>query len=572
MEASESNPSSQPQTQLGKYRLVAALGRGGMADVFLAMLEGPSGFNKLLVIKELRQGVLEDGTAVQMFMDEAHLAARLNHPNIVQTLEVGSDGPRCFLVMEYLDGQPLPRVIRRARERGAQIPLQTHVRILVEVLTALDYAHSFTDFDGRPLSIVHRDVSPQNILLTYEGGVKLIDFGIAKTALASGETREGIVKGKVKYMPPEQAMGHAVDARTDIFAVGVLLWEALAGHGPWHGQGEVAIFRSLMSGAVPRLSEVSPELDADLVAIVDRAMSPKAFDRYLTAAAMRDDLESWIATCRTPPGSPRDLAALLRMLFDEDRRTLRGHLDAAIRRPDNPQPISLTRLRTDLSEVTQAPSVSKLGSVPKAYTSPVPPAPDPPLYAKLRTRSRLAMGVAAVTLVGASVVMQLRSQRPAAGPAAAAVEPATPESPHASPQREAVREEAAALARVQIRALPPSARLYVDDVAVNNPYAADLVREATHRVRADAPGYVPQTRSFVAGSDGDLDLVLDREPWRGVRPPALMPTARSAAVPTAGAATPPATLDVSAPARSAEVPPPRRKPKHELDKEDPYTQ
>jgi eukaryotic-like serine/threonine-protein kinase len=211
MEASESNPSSQPQTQLGKYRLVAALGRGGMADVFLAMLEGPSGFNKLLVIKELRQGVLEDGTAVQMFMDEAHLAARLNHPNIVQTLEVGSDGSRCFLIMEYLDGQPLPRVIRRARERGAQIPLQTHVRILVEVLTALDYAHSFTDFDGRPLSIVHRDVSPQNIILTYEGGVKLIDFGIAKTALASGETREGIVKGKVKYMPPEQAMGHAVE-------------------------------------------------------------------------------------------------------------------------------------------------------------------------------------------------------------------------------------------------------------------------------------------------------------------------------------------------------------------------
>jgi serine/threonine-protein kinase len=306
-----------------------------MADVYLAMLEGPSGFSKLLVVKELRDESHEDDIGVQMFLDEARVAARLNHPNIVQTLEVGSDEGRCFLAMEYLDGQSLRRVIHRASAANTPLPLQTHLRILVDVLSALDYAHSLREFDGTPLGIVHRDVSPQNVILTYEGHVKLIDFGIAKTVLASAETREGIVKGKVKYMPPEQATGQPVDARTDVFAVGVLLWEALAGRGPWHGESDVAIFRSLMSGVVPRLSHVRPGLHPDLVAIVDRAVSADPRERYPTAAAMRDELESRIVASHGPPATLRDLPTLLCTLFERERRELRIQIDAWIRRPES---------------------------------------------------------------------------------------------------------------------------------------------------------------------------------------------------------------------------------------------
>src|SRR5262245_6719974 len=202
---------------LGKYRLIAEIAHGGMGVVYLAMVQGPGGFNKLVVVKELKPELVEEPAFLTMFLDEARLAARLNHANIVQTNEIGSDGNRYFMAMDYLDGYSLDRVRRRARKIGVQLPVPMQLRIICAMLAGLEYAHHLTDFDGTPLSIVHRDVSPQNVFVTFDGQVRLLDFGIAKAAGAMHETVAGVLKGKVSYMAPEQARGQKVDARADVF-------------------------------------------------------------------------------------------------------------------------------------------------------------------------------------------------------------------------------------------------------------------------------------------------------------------------------------------------------------------
>src|SRR6185436_17380332 len=212
--------------RVGKYRIIALLGQGGMASVFLSVVPGPVGVNKLLVVKLLREEVSHDEDFVAMFVNEARLAARLNHANVVQTYEVGVEGRQHYLAMDYLDGQPLHAVLRKAGRSG--VPLEVQVRILAEALAGLHYAHTLRDFDGTDLRVVHRDVSPQNIFVNYDGQVKVVDFGIAKAAGAASNTQSGVFKGKLSYVAPEQAGGDLVDARADVFSVGVMLWEAIA--------------------------------------------------------------------------------------------------------------------------------------------------------------------------------------------------------------------------------------------------------------------------------------------------------------------------------------------------------
>ncbi|HEX6240152.1 MAG TPA: serine/threonine-protein kinase, partial [Polyangiales bacterium] len=219
---------AQPRS-LGNYNLLASLATGGMAKVYLALRAGPAGFNKLLVVKVLRDdgpGGVEDG--LSMFWDEARLAAQLVHPNIVHTYEVGENQGEYFLAMEYLDGQSYRAVSKRAAGRGP-LSLAEHLRILSESARGLHYAHQLKDFSGQPLGVVHRDVSPQNIFVTYDGQVKVLDFGIAKTRDAEHKTQVGVIKGKIDYMAPEQLRGSELDGRADVFALGVMLWEAISG-------------------------------------------------------------------------------------------------------------------------------------------------------------------------------------------------------------------------------------------------------------------------------------------------------------------------------------------------------
>jgi serine/threonine-protein kinase len=320
---------SQPQ-QLGKYQLVATLGQGGMGTVYLALASGFAEFRKLLVVKELRQDLTRQPGFVNMFMDEAKLAARLSHPNVVQTFEASVVGDRYFLAMEYLDGQSLSALLDRLAQTNTKLSLWMHIQILCEALAGLHYAHELLDCDGTSLQVVHRDVSPQNVFVTYHGQVKVVDFGVAKVANASVKTAPGVFVGKFSYASPEQVMGSNVDARTDVFAAGVMLWQAIAGH-PFSEQSPTpAACRARCEGLEPRIAEVVPDVDPELAHICDRALSVDPDRRYDSAQELRAHLQEYLQSSGVRVEAS-EIGELMCGMFDNERRALHAHIEQAMR-------------------------------------------------------------------------------------------------------------------------------------------------------------------------------------------------------------------------------------------------
>lgn len=279
-------------TTLGRYRILAKLAQGGMGNVYLAALGGPGAYLKLAVLKTLKASLAADDRPREAFMQEARLSARLQHPNIVAAYEVFEADCIPVMALEYLEGQPLDRL---RREHATALPLSLHLHILTEVLRGLEYFHDLEDIDGTPLHPVHRDISPQNIFVTYAGEVKVLDFGIAKAAHLAGteETEVGVFKGKVRYMAAEQMRievqaSLGLDRRTDLYAVGVLLWEALAGRSRWDGLGDADIVLELMRGESPSLAPEISGLSGEARAVVQRAMARAPSGRFASAGEMRD--------------------------------------------------------------------------------------------------------------------------------------------------------------------------------------------------------------------------------------------------------------------------------------------
>ena len=566
--------------RLGRYRLLAILGRGGMADVYLAASDGMEGFSKLLVVKELRRERDDDDARLAMFMDEARLAARFNHPHIVQTLEVSSDGPRVFTVMEYLEGQSLRRTLGREPKMARRLPADAHIGILSHVLDALAYLHGLADRDGTPLAIVHRDVSPHNVLVTYEGQVKLIDFGIAKTQVASNHTSAGVVKGKIRYMAPEQATGQSVDCRTDVFSVGVMLWEALMGRGPWDGQSDLQVLRSLMAGEVPRLAHQPNALPAGLIAVVDRAMSPTREDRYASATAMREALLQHVQPSQLGDHA-RTLGAFVSGAFAQERRELRAVVDAQLRgvAADNTQSlVSLTRLRATDTYGSFRPGTGGRPIPSGSAHSLAGQAPHPSSYAPAAgSRPRLAIAATAILVMALAAGLGLRAQRAWRTEDMAAGVPSETGAPAASAQgepRSAVPAAPSRSVHITARALPVGARLSVDGVAVANPYAADMPHEETpHVLSADGPGLVRQTRTFVATRDTDIEVALARTaaPWGAPKGLASADErSRAASAPAASPAAVPPPERPAAPPPPPSTPTARGRRTREMDKDNPY--
>ncbi len=316
--------------EIGKYHLVAELARGGMGNVYLAALQGPGGFQKLLVIKELKPELCNDETYVAMFLEEARLAARLTHPNIVQTNEVGSEVDRHYMVMEFLDGRSLHRIGRRFAQQGG-FPLGAHLRVIVEALRGLDYAHDLRGFDDEPLGVVHRDISPLNVVVTFDGQTKVLDFGIAKADDSSLETKAGILKGRVAYMAPEQACGTRVDRRADVYSAGVMIWEAAAGRRLWAGMTDVEILSHVLREGAPLLRTICPDASPELESICARAMARQADDRYPSAAALMEDLEAHVAM-RDDKMSMREIGALLSRTFRDERQQTNAVIEETLLR------------------------------------------------------------------------------------------------------------------------------------------------------------------------------------------------------------------------------------------------
>jgi serine/threonine-protein kinase len=319
---------------LGKYHLLAVLGRGGMAEVFLALSRGNMGFDKLAVIKRLREGMADDEAFRSMFLDEARLAARLNHPNVVHTYEVGEQDGAYYIAMEYLEGQPLNRVISEGTKRGTPLDPWAAARVVSDALAGLHHAHTLTDFDGRPLGIIHRDVSPHNLFITYEGTTKVVDFGIAKAALSSSETEVGVLKGKVAYMSPEQATHGPIDARSDVFAMGIVLWELLTQRRLMIGETAASTIHRLLTSPVPPASSLARNISPSLDAIVDRALSKDVNQRFESALAMREAIEAYLASTGRAPRAEeigRQVAEMFSGVREELKHQIQEQVEALVR-------------------------------------------------------------------------------------------------------------------------------------------------------------------------------------------------------------------------------------------------
>jgi len=565
---------------LGKYQLIAEIARGGMGIIYLAMTQGPGGFNKLLVVKELKPEVVEEPAFLMMFLDEARLAARLSHPNIVQTNEVGNDDDRYFLAMEYLDGRGLDQMRRRARAAGVGLSLAMQLRVLCDMLGGLAYAHALTDFDGSPLDIVHRDVSPQNVFVTFDGQVKLLDFGIAKAADSLHETRAGVFKGKVAYMSPEQARGSKVDARADVFSAGVMLWEALTGRRTREGQNEQEKLWALVAADLPRASSVKPAVPAELDEICARAMAWDRDERYQSAGELQADLEHYLAASGTNV-TARDVGAWVSELFREDRARTSALIEAHVAHART----GGSRDDVPVIEVTARSGGGGTPSDPRAPAmTPGPRAPDesptapsaevsaaapsgPRRLEVLRARTPMMIAGAAFAATFAGLVVfawpslgdkqepaaRLAVAPPVSPPTAARplVPPANAPAPPAPPL-------IASQVSVEIRVSPANATLTIDDAAIlGNPFVGNFRSDsAVHHLRASAPGYVSKSLPFELDANLSLDLSLERV----ALPVRIASPARRAPVPVHEPAPPRTDAPGTASTAGVERPPPREPP------------
>ena len=330
---------------VGPYRLVASLGHGGQADVFLAVRRGPSGFSKLIVLKSIRPDLEGDARSRDALIFEARLAAKLQHPNVVQTLEVGDEAGHLYIAMEFLDGQPLSRVVRAAAKAHRELGLPLIGAVLCDMLSGLHSAHELRDYDGRSLEVIHRDVSPQNVFLTYEGEVKLVDFGIAKAATSTDVTDAGVVKGKPSYMAPEQALGKPIDRRADLYAVGIIAWELLTGRRLFYAETAAALALKLVSEDTPPVASIA-KVPPLVAAVVDKALAKDRDQRYATAAELRAALERALEVSGVRKAERDEVGRFVAELFERERSWLRGRIKESVAAAEAEQtPVTLPTLQ-----------------------------------------------------------------------------------------------------------------------------------------------------------------------------------------------------------------------------------
>jgi serine/threonine protein kinase len=561
--------------RVGKYRIIALLGQGGMASVYLSVVAGPGGVNKLLVVKLLRDELSQDEDFVSMFLNEARLATRLNHANVVQTYEIGLEDGHHFLAMDYLDGQPLHAVLRKASRSG--VPLDVHIRILAEMLAGLHHAHTLKDFDGTPLHVVHRDVSPQNVFLTYDGQVKVVDFGIAKAAGAASSTQAGVFKGKLAYVAPEQASGDPVDLRADLFSVGIMLWEAIASKRFAQIDSQTAILARRISGKEPRIRDVVPDADPELADICDRAMAQSPADRFATAQEFRDALETFLERFSRRIG-PREVSQFVSSLFVDEREKIRVVIEEQMKRLQREtateMPMPVLAVFPGVMDPTPITTIESRAAIERAAIArregqAIPPAPEsitgthtksqgtlgaanlsrppPPAEASRRMMSvgiaifALALGIALAG--GLGVIFLIKPAAPTKAPA--------------------VADTAATAAQIKLSITfgPAGAIAKLDGVPLAaSPFVAQVRRDGSmHRLDIEGPGLKPDTR--MVSYDKDVVVALALQP----ADPAPLP-----ADSTAEAATP-ADPAKRPPALSGPLPKGPTKGRG-IDEKDPYKQ
>lgn len=441
-------------TRFGKYLLLEKLATGGMAQLYRAKIIGVEGFEKFIAIKQILPHLAHEEELITSFIDEAKLAALLNHQNIVQIYDFGSMENSYFITMEFLFGKDLRAVNAKAREKGTPVSLENALYLISKVCAGLDYAHKLKDFQGKSLNIIHRDISPQNIFLTYEGDVKIVDFGIAKAASQSTITQVGMIKGKVAYMSPEQAAGKVIDHRSDIFATGILLYELVACRRMFQGDDTLQILSKVREAEFTPLGTLKGGLPEKLYDIVAKALTKEPEDRYQSLADMQADIEECIFRLNLRP-SGRSMAEYLKLLFAEDIEAEGKRMaDAAGAgaASDRAQEAEAERRSVD-KPLAQTPPAPKAEPAPPAKAAPKV-SPKPAEAAKGGKKGPLAAvaGVAVLALLGGGYFLMGKGKGPdgttAPTPVAQAPAPSAPQTsppPPAAPSAQSPAVEASLL-------------------------------------------------------------------------------------------------------------------------------
>jgi len=364
---------------LGRYRVVDEIGVGGMASVHLGRMDGPGGFQKWVAIKRIHPHLVEDDQFVDMFLDEARIAAGINHANVAQVFDLGKDDNTYWIAMEYLHGEPLREVMRRAEDRGQRIGPELAARICADAAEGLHAAHELRGKNGQLLGLVHRDVTPHNLFLTYDGYTKVVDFGIAKVADRLSQTRAGTLKGKLAYMSPEQVRGADVDRTTDIFALGVVLWEVTTNQRLFRMDTDLDTLEKVQACVVPPPSTIVPGYPPELEACVMKALSKRRQDRYPTAREFSRALQTYLVRSGHFVG-PEEVAQFLRSVFADRIQKREAHLAWAA---EVTSTVNVDQLRAGKSgQAEEPPREDPARSRQQAHNgapqaAPKPPAPPP---------------------------------------------------------------------------------------------------------------------------------------------------------------------------------------------------
>jgi eukaryotic-like serine/threonine-protein kinase len=313
-------PESQHHHQQQRYRVIEKLASGGMAEVFRAESAGLEGFKKQVAIKRVLPHLSEKKKFISMFLDEARLSAHLSHSNCVQVFDIGVGDNAYFIVMEYVDGADLKAVLETLKKQGRELPVEEAVFIAIKICEGLCYAHELTDQEGRPFAIVHRDVSPPNVLMTKHGEIKIVDFGLAKASSQLEKSEPGIIKGKFSYLSPEAALGKDVDHRTDIFAVGIIVWEMLAGRRLFLGDTDFATVKLVQQAAIPPLSKVNPRVPAELEAIINKSLARDPAQRFQSTREFAVSLNDFLYRYGKSVGSFK-IATLVQSTIRDKQKT-----------------------------------------------------------------------------------------------------------------------------------------------------------------------------------------------------------------------------------------------------------
>jgi serine/threonine protein kinase len=444
--------------EFGKYVLVGEIGVGGMAEVFLAIQTGLQGFLKVVTLKRVLPH-LATHDFIAMFIDEARIAARLEHPNIVKTFEFGEHEGQYYTVMEYLAGEDLGSMMNRAAISKQPLQFNTAAMIVSQLCNGLHFAHELTDTAGRPLGLVHRDINPSNIIITYAGEVKVIDFGVAKINQSGSKTMTGTIKGKLAYMSPEQILARGIDRRSDVFSLGVVLWELVTGCRLFARESDAATLYAIMNDPIPRARRHRPNVPEELEAIISTALARTPADRYQTSEEMQVALDQFLGT--QPKFDSKSLAAALEGLFGSTRAEAKRSIAATRALSKN---VSLVmKLRTDVRADLVKQLTARQHSEPVAHTR--------------KAVGAVAALVIAATLAGLGYLL-LRNPQPSR-----VAETTTPASTHAS---------------LKIDSSPRGAAIFVrgEPTGLVTPATLTSVSPGEVEVRIELAGHTPASHRF----------------------------------------------------------------------------